>query len=59
MTRREVALLLGLAALFAVSGRSERRLLAELEDERAFANAVAWEAESMLMETKQIQGDPR
>ena len=48
MSRLEIALLLGLAALFAFDSRTERRLRAELEAERAFTNAVAYEAETMI-----------
>ena len=54
MSRLEIALLLGLAALFAFDSRTERRLRAELEAERAFTNAVAFEVESMMP-----KGDPK
>ena len=48
MSRLEIALMLGLAALFAFDSRTERRLLAELEAERAFTNAVAYEVDAMM-----------
>ena len=48
MSRLEIALMLGLAALFAFDWRTERSLRAELEAERAFTNAVAYEANAMI-----------
>ena len=48
MSRLEIALLLGITALFALDSRTERRLRDELEAERAFTNAVTYEVNAMM-----------